>query len=164
MTGKEKQPSFLGDEGGGASKVKGVRAKRNTKGSKGENEPRVTTEAERVPTTGRPMRAGGGVPSEVEEEPEGKDGGREPTNEARTKRPSAAGGTSIDRKRKGGGSDRAGKTGRAEPVYVRLSGAMLEAVEEAVKGSPIEFADRSEFIRRAVENELRRRGLVSTYK
>lgn len=56
------------------------------------------------------------------------------------------------------------KQGRSEPVYVRLSPAMLEAIEKAVEGSPIEFADRSEFIRRAVENELRRRGLVSTYK
>lgn len=51
MMVKEGQPSFLDDEGGGASKAKGARAKRNAKGSKGESEPRVTTEAEGVPTT-----------------------------------------------------------------------------------------------------------------
>lgn len=52
----------------------------------------------------------------------------------------------------------------SQPVYVRLSRAMLSAVEKAVENSPIEFADRSEFIKRAIEHELRRRGLLETYK
>lgn len=50
------------------------------------------------------------------------------------------------------------------PVNVRLSVAMLEAVDKAISASPIEFGDRSEFIRRAMESELRRRGLLPTYK
>lgn len=54
--------------------------------------------------------------------------------------------------------------GKTLQVYVRLSEAMDKAVSKAIEQSPIEFEDRSEFIRRAVENELRRRGLLPNFK
>jgi hypothetical protein len=62
---------------------------------------------------------------------------------------------------KGKGGQREAK---AAPVNVRLSGAMIEAMDKAIAASPIEFGDRSEFIRRAIESELRRRGMLATYK
>lgn len=164
MSELEKQPSFLGEEAGGATEAKRPRTNRKAKQSEQVSEPRVTTEG-RVPTTttGGGGPGGGGVPR-AEEEPEGKEGGKEVTSAVRDKGTRAARGATSGGSRKGGGDEKAGRAGKSEPVYVRLSGAMLEAIEEAVKGSPIEFGDRSEFIRRAVENELRRRGLIGTYK
>ncbi len=49
-------------------------------------------------------------------------------------------------------------------VNFRVSQAMHEAVQEAVRDSPIEFGSVSEFYKRAAEHELRRRGLLKTYK
>lgn len=57
-----------------------------------------------------------------------------------------------------------GKTVKSAQVYVRLPEAMVDAVNKAVSDSPIEFGSASEFIRRSVENELRRRGLMAQYK
>lgn len=66
------------------------------------------------------------------------------------------------------GSTKAAKgeaSGRASvQTYVRLPEAMLKAVDKAVEDSPIEFGSASEFIRRAVETELRRRGLLAAFK
>lgn len=49
-------------------------------------------------------------------------------------------------------------------VHVRMRRAVVAAVDEAVKQSPIEFANTSDFVKRAVEHELQRRGLVRTFK
>jgi hypothetical protein len=49
-------------------------------------------------------------------------------------------------------------------VSLRLRRPIIEAVEEAVKGSPIEFGNAADFYRRAIEHELARRGLLKTYK
>ena len=46
---------------------------------------------------------------------------------------------------------------------VRFPNAMMGAIDAAVERSPIEFQNRADFIRRAVENELRKRGLVEEY-
>jgi len=40
---------------------------------------------------------------------------------------------------------------------------MMGAMDAAIEGAPIEFQNRADFIRRAIENELRRRGLVREY-
>lgn len=49
-------------------------------------------------------------------------------------------------------------------LHVRVRPAVAEAIGAAVEASPIEFANPSDFVRRAVEHELQRRGLVKTYR
>ena len=49
-------------------------------------------------------------------------------------------------------------------VPVRISEAVSVAIDKAVKESPIEFQNRSDFVRRAIEAELRRRGMIKQYK
>lgn len=57
-------------------------------------------------------------------------------------------------------------TSSAETVkmQVRIRQVVLDAIDAAVVGSPIEFADRSDFVRRAIEHELSRRGLLKSFK
>lgn len=88
--------------------------------------------------------------------------GKEKTNRARKEGVKTTS-TKTAPKGSGKGEEGQGAT-KTSPVYVRLSGAMLEAVDKSVEQSPIEFGDRSEFIRRAIESELRRRGMLPTYK
>ena len=57
-----------------------------------------------------------------------------------------------------------GKPAEVQMVSLRLRRPIIEAVEEAVKGSPIEFGNAADFYRRAIEHELARRGLLKTYK
>lgn len=61
-------------------------------------------------------------------------------------------------------AQRGGKAGETQMVTMRLRRPIVEAVEEAVKGSPIEFGNAADFYRRAIEHELARRGLLKTYK
>lgn len=51
-----------------------------------------------------------------------------------------------------------------EVLHVRMRKPVIAAIDEAVKQSPIEFANASDFVRCAVEAQLRLRGLVKTYK
>jgi len=53
---------------------------------------------------------------------------------------------------------------KSTQVAIRMSKQTVDAIDKAIKGSPIEFQTRSDFVKRAIENELRRRGLVKTYK
>lgn len=53
---------------------------------------------------------------------------------------------------------------RTMQVGTRYPVAMLEMIDQAVAGAPAEFVTRADFIRRAVENELRRRALLPSYQ
>lgn len=75
----------------------------------------------------------------------------------------------------GGDGDGRGKQGKIEtrgrkpasvqmhPINVRFPVSMVPLVEQCIEESPIEFASIADFIRRAVENELRRRGKVRKF-
>ena len=69
-------------------------------------------------------------------------------------------------RRAAGGTGASSSTSSADTVvlHVRTRRVVVEAIEAAVQGSPIEFANPSEFVRRAVEHELARRGLLKTFK
>lgn len=81
------------------------------------------------------------------------------------KRARAAGGNADG----GGNEDREERRGRKPapvqmyPINVRFPVAMLPLVEQCISESPIEFATVADFVRRAVENELRRRGKVKKF-
>lgn len=49
-------------------------------------------------------------------------------------------------------------------MHVRMRRPVIDAIAQAVEGSPIEFANASDFVKRAVEHELARRGLLKTFK
>lgn len=113
----------------------------------------LKSEAENPTTTGRPRGR---------EEEEGAKARSE--GEELPKRVRRAAERQGGRSKGPAGGHTASTGGKSVPVYVRVPEAMLEAIEKAVEGSPIEFGDRSEFIRRAIESELRRRGLVAQFK
>jgi Arc/MetJ-type ribon-helix-helix transcriptional regulator len=48
-------------------------------------------------------------------------------------------------------------------INVRFPVSMFPLVEECIKESPIEFGSMADFIRRAIENELRRRGKIKKF-
>ena len=48
-------------------------------------------------------------------------------------------------------------------VNVRVRRAVIEAINQAIQASPIEFGCVSDFHRKAIEHELQRRGLLETF-
>ena len=53
---------------------------------------------------------------------------------------------------------------KTKMVSFKLAVPVLMAIEEAVEESPLEFRNRSDFVKRAIERELRLRGKIKTYK
>lgn len=99
-------------------------------------------------------RGGGRTPREAEE-------GKEVLKPQEEIARAARSGRATRRKAPTGPKHTGGKTVQ---VYLRMPEAMLAAAEKAVADSPIEFGSVSEFIRRAIEEELRRRKLIALYK
>ena len=68
----------------------------------------------------------------------------------------------------GKGADKAPRgrpqVGKLRGFQLRLPEPMFPLIEQCISESPIEFATVADFVRRAVETELRRRGKIKTYR
>lgn len=98
---------------------------------------------------------------------EGNPAGAEEPSEASTAGGSAAAGAQPREgrtARQEPGKERPWKSGDVQMVTLRLRAPIVDAVEQAVRESPIEFGNASDFYRRAIEHELARRGLIKTFK
>ena len=87
------------------------------------------------------------------------DGGEETRKAATSRRTGggvAEGGASAKAKK------RAGEASKL--LAIRWPASVLEGVEKAVQGSPIEFQTVTDFVKFAVLQELRRRGVLKTFK
>ncbi len=55
-------------------------------------------------------------------------------------------------------------TGKTISVSFKIAKVMVDAIDKSVEESPLEFKNRSDFVKRAIERELRVRGKIKTYK
>lgn len=69
------------------------------------------------------------------------------------------GGASVKKETRG----RKKAESQLEAINVRLPVAIFPLIENCIEESPIEFGTKADFIRRSVENELRRRGKIKKY-
>ncbi len=53
---------------------------------------------------------------------------------------------------------------KAQQIALRFNPELVKGIDKAVKESPIEFTTRQDFVRIAVTEELRRRGIIKTFK
>lgn len=70
------------------------------------------------------------------------------------------------RRVKEGKKDPRGRKPLAIPMYainVRFPETMFPLITKCIEESPVEFGSTADFIRRAVENELRRRGKIKKF-
>ena len=56
------------------------------------------------------------------------------------------------------------KTEKSVTVSIKIAVPVVTAIDESVHESPIEFRSRADFIKRAVEAELRKRGKIKKFK
>lgn len=77
-----------------------------------------------------------------------------------------AAGSTNDERGEGKVKDPRGRKPLAIPmaaINVRLPATSFPLIDKCIEESPIEFGSVADFIRRAVENELRRRGKVKRF-
>ena len=53
---------------------------------------------------------------------------------------------------------------KSKVVTVKIAVPVIETIDHIVDESPLEFRSRADFIKRAIERELRLRGKIKKYK